>query len=402
MVDTCAAEFEAETPYFYSTYEEENEASRCPARRRSSSAAGRSASARASSSTTPPSTPPGRCRRPATPRSWRTRTLRPSRPTSTPATASTSSRWTRRASATSSHNEDEQRRPARRSIVQFGGQTAINLAGPLAPRQPARSSAPAHEAIDLAEDRRASRNFLQRLGIPQPPGRGRHDRRGGALDGRSTSATPCSCAPATSSAAARWRSSRTRRDLIRYVDQRRRDRRRQAHPHRQVPRGQRGRGRRRSATATTRSSPASWSTSSAPASTPATRMAVYPAIDLDRAEVDTIVDYTTAPRPRPRRQRPDERPVRDHASGAKRARRPESDVYVIEVNPRASRTVPFISKVTGVPMVRLGRRAHARQDAARARATSPGSGRGKTSSPSRRRCSRCRSSSASTPTSAPR
>jgi carbamoyl-phosphate synthase large subunit len=31
----------------------------------------------------------------------------------------------------------------------------------------------------------------------------------------------------------------------------------------------------------------------------------------------------------------------------------ESDVYVLEVNPRASRTVPFLSKVTGVPMVRL-------------------------------------------------
>jgi carbamoyl-phosphate synthase large subunit len=29
------------------------------------------------------------------------------------------------------------------------------------------------------------------------------------------------------------------------------------------------------------------------------------------------------------------------------------DIYVIEVNPRASRTVPIISKVTGVPMVRL-------------------------------------------------
>ncbi len=26
MVDTCAAEFAAETPYFYSTYEAENEA----------------------------------------------------------------------------------------------------------------------------------------------------------------------------------------------------------------------------------------------------------------------------------------------------------------------------------------------------------------------------------------
>ena len=28
-------------------------------------------------------------------------------------------------------------------------------------------------------------------------------------------------------------------------------------------------------------------------------------------------------------------------------------LYVIEVNPRASRTVPYISKVTGVPMVEL-------------------------------------------------
>ncbi len=32
--------------------------------------------------------------------------------------------------------------------------------------------------------------------------------------------------------------------------------------------------------------------------------------------------------------------------------RPGPGVYVIEVNPRASRTVPFLSKVTGVPMVR--------------------------------------------------
>jgi carbamoyl-phosphate synthase large subunit len=30
-----------------------------------------------------------------------------------------------------------------------------------------------------------------------------------------------------------------------------------------------------------------------------------------------------------------------------------SGVYVLEVNPRSSRTVPFISKVTGVPMVRV-------------------------------------------------
>jgi len=32
---------------------------------------------------------------------------------------------------------------------------------------------------------------------------------------------------------------------------------------------------------------------------------------------------------------------------------PGAAVYVIEVNPRASRTVPFLSKVTGVPMVKV-------------------------------------------------
>ena len=32
------------------------------------------------------------------------------------------------------------------------------------------------------------------------------------------------------------------------------------------------------------------------------------------------------------------------------------DVYVIEVNPRSSRTVPYISKVTGIPIVPLATR----------------------------------------------
>src|SRR5262249_52928705 len=33
VVDTCAAEFEAQTPYFYSTYEEENEAAPLPGKK---------------------------------------------------------------------------------------------------------------------------------------------------------------------------------------------------------------------------------------------------------------------------------------------------------------------------------------------------------------------------------
>jgi carbamoyl-phosphate synthase large subunit len=35
----------------------------------------------------------------------------------------------------------------------------------------------------------------------------------------------------------------------------------------------------------------------------------------------------------------------------------ENEIFVIEVNPRSSRTVPYISKVTGVPMVDLATRA---------------------------------------------
>jgi carbamoyl-phosphate synthase large subunit len=29
------------------------------------------------------------------------------------------------------------------------------------------------------------------------------------------------------------------------------------------------------------------------------------------------------------------------------------DIYVIEINPRASRTVPYVSKATGVPLARM-------------------------------------------------
>ncbi len=71
MVDTCAAEFSANTPYFYSTYDGDNEAAefiaarrkpKQPARKRRSwsLAPAPSALARASSSTTALSTESGR------------------------------------------------------------------------------------------------------------------------------------------------------------------------------------------------------------------------------------------------------------------------------------------------------------------------------------------------------
>ena len=63
MVDTCAAEFAAETPYFYATYAAAGsppEMPPVPDRRPWSSARDRSGSARASSSTTAPCTPRNR------------------------------------------------------------------------------------------------------------------------------------------------------------------------------------------------------------------------------------------------------------------------------------------------------------------------------------------------------
>jgi carbamoyl-phosphate synthase large subunit len=54
-------------------------------------------------------------------------------------------------------------------VVQFGGQTAVNLAEPLH-RRGVRILGTPVEAIDLAEDRRRFEALMRRLGIPQPRG----------------------------------------------------------------------------------------------------------------------------------------------------------------------------------------------------------------------------------------
>ena len=61
LVDTCAAEFEAYTPYFYSTYGDENEARETGRKKSSSWAAAQTALARGLSSTTAACTPPWLC-----------------------------------------------------------------------------------------------------------------------------------------------------------------------------------------------------------------------------------------------------------------------------------------------------------------------------------------------------
>ena len=169
MVDTCAAEFEAVTPYYYSTYEEENEALPLPGAKAvvigsgpirigqgiefdycSVHAAWALSQAGVSS------------------------VLVNSNPETVSTDFDTSDRLyfeplDEEAVRDVIDNEtiDDQPPP---SVVQFGGQTAINLSQSLAHAGlPILGSSA--EAIDVASDRQKFEEFLSRLGIPQPPAR---------------------------------------------------------------------------------------------------------------------------------------------------------------------------------------------------------------------------------------
>ena len=69
-------------------------------------------------------------------------------------------------------------------------------------------------------------------------------------------------------------------------------------------------------------------------------------------------------------------------------------LYVLEVNPRASRTVPFVAKATGMPVAKRGDESDGRRVAGRAGLSRRSDSR--RSCRSRRACFRSRSSPAST------
>ncbi|MDQ3548791.1 MAG: carbamoyl-phosphate synthase large subunit [Chloroflexota bacterium] len=169
MVDTCAAEFEAATPYYYSTYEEENEAEPLPGPKAVVIGSGPIrigqgiefdyCSVQAAHALDAAGT-----------RSI----MINSNPETVSTDFDTSDRLYFEALDAESVGEilrhegggvDDQV-PV---ILQFGGQTAINLASPLSKRGvPVLGSSV--DTIDLAEDRERFEAFLTRIGIPQPPG----------------------------------------------------------------------------------------------------------------------------------------------------------------------------------------------------------------------------------------
>ena len=166
MVDTCAAEFEAVTPYFYSTYEQENEATPLVGPKAVILGSG-----------------PIRigqgiefdCCCVQSAGALRERGVAPIMVNSNPETVSTDFDASARLyfdpldeESIASVLENEGPGPIA-VLAQFGGQTALNLADRLAAigGEIAGTSA---DAIALAEDRRRFHDFADALGIPQPPG----------------------------------------------------------------------------------------------------------------------------------------------------------------------------------------------------------------------------------------
>jgi len=173
MVDTCAAEFEAVTPYFYSTYEQENEAT--PLRGDKAVIIGSG---------------PIRigqgiefdccCVQAAS--SLREKGVAPIMVNSNPETVSTDFDASARlyfdpldeeSIASVLENEGASSRgdgsAAGQVLTQFGGQTALNVAERIAAIG-GRIIGTSADAIALAEDRRRFHDLADALGVPQPPG----------------------------------------------------------------------------------------------------------------------------------------------------------------------------------------------------------------------------------------
>jgi len=344
MVDTCAAEFDAATPYFYSTYEQENEAEPLEGNKAVVIGSG-----------------PIRIGQGiefdycsvhsawALEESGYKAIMANSNPETVSTDFDTSDRLYFEALDEESLRdilENEYRNgSAPPSIVQFGGQTAINLAEPLF-----RSGMPllgsSAEAIDLAEDRRRFEQFLSELGIPQPPGAGVTSL-DEAIKVAELIGYPVLVRPSYVLGGRAMEIVHNPRELKRLAKQAMElDTK---HPF-LIDKYLEGKEVEIDAIADGKDVliPGIMEHIERAGVHSGDSMAVYPPINLTEAEIKTIVEYTVRIG------------LELKIKGLMNIQfviMPSSDkgsaVYVLELNPRASRTIPFISKVTGVPMVKV-------------------------------------------------
>jgi len=348
MVDTCAAEFDAVTPYFYSTYEQENEAIAEPGKKALVIGSG-----------------PIRigqgiefdyCSVHAV---WALEEAgyKALIANSNPETVSTDFDTSDRLyfepldeEAVRDILENETCPSAEGlpppSIVQFGGQTAINLAAPLH-----QAAAPilgsSAEAIDLAEDRRRFEAFLGGLGIPQPPGAGVLSLED-ALNTAEVIGYPVLVRPSYVLGGRAMEIVQNATELVRFMGAAQ-----ELSGGKPVLIDKYFEGKEVEVDAIADGErvliPGIMEHIERAGVHSGDSMAVYPGLNLSKHEIDTLVDYTVRIG-----LGLDVRGLMNIQFVIMQDSSPEgSSVYVLEVNPRASRTVPFLSKVTAVPMVRL-------------------------------------------------
>ncbi len=229
------------------------------------------------------------------------------------------------------------------ALVQFGGQTAINLAEPMEQRGiPILGSGV--DAIDLAEDRRAFAGALDAIGIPQPVG-GTTTTVEEALLIAERAGYPVLVRPSYVLGGRAMEIVRNRRELQRYM----------TWAISAMPRGtvlvdKYLQGDEVETDAVTDGEtvviPGVMKHVERAGVHSGDSYAIYPAPGLEQSELDDVIDYTVRIARHLR--------LRGLVNVQYVVHR--GKVYVLEVNPRASRTVPFLSKVTGVPMVDLATR----------------------------------------------
>jgi carbamoyl-phosphate synthase large subunit len=228
-------------------------------------------------------------------------------------------------------------------IAQFGGQTAINLAEPLQ-RAGARILGSSVEAIDLAEDRRRFEHLLNSLEVPQPPGASVRTVEE-ALNTAETIGYPVLVRPSYVLGGRAMEIVHNATDLIRYVTAATELSTR--HPV-LIDKYLEGKELEVDAICDGESVliPGLMEHIERAGVHSGDSMAVYPALGLRRSEVDRVVDYTTRIG------------LGLGVLGVFNVQYVlfEGSLYVLEVNPRSSRTVPFLSKVTGVPIVSVATR----------------------------------------------
>tara|TARA_Y100001970_G_scaffold291483_1_gene428788 strand:+ start:7084 stop:10356 length:3273 start_codon:yes stop_codon:yes gene_type:complete len=344
MVDTCAGEFDAATPYFYSSYEQENEAQPIDSKRMVVIGSG-----------------PIRigqgiefdyCSVQAA------QTLKKlgvdsimvnSNPETVSTDFDTSNRLYFEPLDDESifdllENEKNKKSSYPETITQFGGQTAVNLAKPLTEAgYPIAGSS--FETIDLAEDRGRFEKVINELGIPQPPGQAVNNLED-ALSVAEQIGYPVLVRPSYVLGGQGMEVVSNANQLIEYV----KPAIKESSSVILIDKYLEGLEIEVDAVCDGKQIliPGIMEHIEKAGVHSGDSMAVYPPQNISEEEINTIVKYTTLIG-----KKFNIKGLMNIQYVVAKNEQGGSDVFIIELNPRSSRTVPFISKVTGIPLIEL-------------------------------------------------